>query len=123
MDCHDAKAHVLSFLDALNHEGKSEAVLGRFASDSNLKKTVLAFEAGFPGYRLIPKDLIAEGERVALRFYSDLEHAGPFRGLEPSGNRYRIEGIAICRVKGERITEFWLESDMLGLMTALGAAP
>lgn len=110
---------VRRFLEALHRDGVSEEVIDGFTSDEHLKASILEFEVGFPGYRLIAKDTVAEGDSVALRFFSDLHHTGDFQRMPPTGVRYRIEGIAFCHVTDGRVTECRLVSDMLGLMRAL----
>jgi predicted ester cyclase len=48
-------------------------------------------------------------------------HEGPFRGLEPTGRRFKVTLVDIVRVRDGRFLEHWGGPDMLDLLTQLGA--
>src|SRR4051812_20360507 len=66
------------------------------------------------------QDVIAEGDRVAVRLTSTATQSGEFMGMPATGRRYEIEEIHIFRVADARIAEHWHQGDMLGLMKQLG---
>ena len=65
-------------------------------------------------------DLIAEGDRVAVRLTASATPVAAFMGVPPSGQRYTIGEIHIFRVQDGRIVEHWHQYDQLGLMQQLG---
>jgi len=129
----DNKAVILRFIDALNKQGKTAEVLERFSNSPALKSKAASYEARYPGFRINPVDLVAERDLVAIRFFTDLETPSmaqrPPGNVEPDAVRpdavrpEKVEAIAICRLADGRVTEFWLEADVLGQVAAMGAAP
>ena len=68
-------------------------------------------------------DMIAEGDRVAVRLTSHAVQVGPFMGLPPSGRSYTIGEIHIFRIRRGKVAEHWHQGDFLGLLRQLGASP
>lgn len=79
----------------------------------------------FPDLRLTVEEMVAEGDRVAVRFTARGTHQGEFLGVPASGNRVAWEVISIVRVAGGKIAERWSRSDAVGLRQQLenGRAP
>ena len=67
--------------------------------------------------------LVAEGDKVVARWRSTGTHDGPFQGIPPTGKRITTTGITIFRLEDGKIVEEWSESDMMGMLTQLGAFP
>jgi predicted ester cyclase len=65
------------------------------------------------------EDMIAEGDRVAVRLTASARHTGPFMGIEPSGRRYEISEIHIFRIRDGQVVEHWHEFDKLALLSQL----
>ncbi len=76
-----------------------------------------------PDGRTIVEDVIAEGDRVVVRYTS----LGTFRlgilGVAPTGRPIRQRAIAIHRVRDGKIQEVWVETDRLSLRQQLGLEP
>lgn len=68
-------------------------------------------------------DVIAEGDRVVVRWVNSGTHAGAFLGVPPTGRSFRIAGIDIHRVAAGRLAEHWHVVDQLALMQQLGLLP
>jgi steroid delta-isomerase-like uncharacterized protein len=86
-------------------------------------ETVRGLRTAFPDIRYTVDDLVAEGDRVAIRWSWEGTHLGAFRVFPASGRRVRNTGIAIYRLRGGRVAQAWLESDRLGFLQGIGAAP
>jgi len=67
------------------------------------------------------EDIVAEGDKVAVRLTNSCLHSGPVFGVPPSNRRVTYTETAIWRVVDGRVTERWCNSDTLGLMQQLGA--
>jgi steroid delta-isomerase-like uncharacterized protein len=81
------------------------------------------FEA-FPNLNVRVEDVIAEGDKVVIRYTSRGTHQGETGGLgTPTGRQIELEGIAIQRFEGSKIVEFWDRFDGLSLLQQLGLAP
>jgi steroid delta-isomerase-like uncharacterized protein len=88
-----------------------------------LKEAIQRVSAGLSDTRMTIEDVIAEGDRVAVRLTSSAVQSGEFMGMPPSGKRYEIGEIHIFRVRDGRIAEHWHQADFLGMMRQLGAMP
>ncbi len=87
------------------------------------RKVVIAFRNAFPDLRLTVEDLVAEGDRVAVRWTASGTHDGAFMGIAPTGTQVTFSGTYIYRIAGGRIAEVWPSRDELGLLQQLGAIP
>ena len=88
-----------------------------------LKEAITRVSAGISDARMMVEDVIAEGDRVAVRLTSSAIHDGEFMGMPPTGKRYEIGEIHIFRIRAGRVAEHWHQADFLGMMRQLGALP
>lgn len=87
------------------------------------KKFFAAFSAAFPNAHFTIEDMIAEKDKVALRFTGRFTHRGEFMGVHPTGKQMKMTGIDIFRLSNGKIVEHWDEVDQLGLLQQLGIIP
>lgn len=123
MSTEQNKAFVQRYLAAISGEAKTAELIERFVADPALRSHIEAAERGFPRYRIEASDLVAEADRVAVRFSCHVRHTGEFMGAPPSGREASFEGIAIYRIEGEKIVDHWLQFDTPALMQQLGLMP
>ena len=88
---------------------------------ANVRRFYEAWWQAFPGSRLVPKDIIAAGDRVACRFAIEATHSGPFQGIPGSGKPILVSGFTILRFVDGKCVERWSLVDSLGLLTQIGA--
>jgi steroid delta-isomerase-like uncharacterized protein len=69
----------------------------------------------------ISADLIAEGDKVAVRWTWTGTHRGEFMGIPPTGRHIAITGISIHRFANGKVVESWVSYDMMGMMQQLTA--
>jgi predicted ester cyclase len=67
--------------------------------------------------------LIAEGDKVVVRFTWRATHQGEFMGVPATGIMVTMTGIYIHRLAAGKFVEDWAEEDHLGLLQQLGAIP
>lgn len=67
------------------------------------------------------QEMIAEGDRVMVRWVLRGTHSGPFLGLPPTGRTFSVDGVNIFRVADGRIVERWSFFDLTALLAQLGA--
>ena len=75
--------------------------------------------AGLSDPRFQIQDVIAEGDRVAVRVTVSARHTGTFMSLEPTGNQYSIDEIHIFRIRDGQLVEHWHQFDKMTLMQQL----
>ena len=91
------------------------------AGIDSLKAAQRRVMAGLSDARMTIEDVIAEGDRVAVRLTSHGRHTGEFMGMPPSDREYEISEIHIFRIDDGKVTEHWRDADLLGMMQQLGA--
>ena len=104
------------FVDHSNPPGLQNGISGH-------RGIVAIFRAAFPDVRWTIDDMIAEGDRVAMRLTMTGTQSGEFFGIPPTGRHVTVGGTHIVRVKDGRVAEHWGHNDDLGLMRQLGAIP
>ncbi|MDQ3864132.1 MAG: ester cyclase [Actinomycetota bacterium] len=84
------------------------------------KEFLVARRAAFPDRRFVVEDMIAEGDKVSVRFTMHGTHKGEFRGLAPSGTEVEMTGIDMIHLAESKMVEDRVEVDQLGMMQQLG---
>ena len=82
-----------------------------------------AFFNAFPDLTTTIEDLLAEGDRVAVRQTWRGTHTSEFLHIPATGKQVTFTSTEIYRVSGGKLAEEWVELDMLGLLQQLGAMP
>lgn len=88
-----------------------------------IKQFVVALRAAFPDLQLTVEDIIAEGDKVMVRYTGRGTHKGVFLGIPPTGKAVKWAGINIYRVADGKTAETWQLADTLGVLRQLGAIP
>jgi steroid delta-isomerase-like uncharacterized protein len=84
-----------------------------------IKQEVRSHRISFPDWNEKVDDIIAEGDRVVIRFTSTGTHLGTFQGLAPTGRKVSIREVAIYRLANGKIVEQWGQPDIFGLQQQL----
>jgi steroid delta-isomerase-like uncharacterized protein len=84
---------------------------------------VRRLRAAFPDARNEIHDIIAEGDRVVVRWTMTGTHSGGGLGIPATGRAVRITGITMSRVAGGRIAEHWIYRDDIAMLRQLGLMP
>jgi steroid delta-isomerase-like uncharacterized protein len=87
------------------------------------KQTVTMLCGPLSDIRSTAEDMVAEGDKVAVRWTWGGTHKGELMGIPPTGKQVTITGISILRIVGGKIVEEWGEMDMLGMLQQLGVIP
>jgi steroid delta-isomerase-like uncharacterized protein len=94
-----------------------EPIRGR----DGMRGFVTGLRTGFPDIHFTVERQIAEGDKVAARWFIEGTHNGPFLGMPPTGNHIKDQGVDIFIFQGGKIAEIWVNENDLGLMKQLGA--
>jgi steroid delta-isomerase-like uncharacterized protein len=127
------KAVVRHFLDEVNK--KNFSVVEEVLSPSFVQHSVVAASPGrqgvvdlyhalqkaFPDFRFDVDDILAEGNRVAVRMTGRYTHKGEFLGVPPTGKAVVLLKMDFFAFVNGRCTEHWDSADRLGLLQQLGA--
>jgi steroid delta-isomerase-like uncharacterized protein len=75
--------------------------------------------SAFPDLDLKVVDVVAEGDRVVVRFAAPGTHKGDFAGVPATGRTATWKGIVMYHVEGGKIKEAWANWDDWGLIEQL----
>jgi len=88
--------------DYVHHSGDAESHdLEFFVSGAR------GLRAAFPDVRVEVRDMVAEDDRVAVRWVARATHTGSLFGEEATGRPVAVDGATIHRVVDGRIAEDW----------------
>jgi steroid delta-isomerase-like uncharacterized protein len=71
--------------------------------------------------RFVVNDMVAEGDRVAVRLTASATATGDFMGIPAAGKSYEIGEMHLFRLRDGKIVEHWHQYDAAGMMRQLGA--
>jgi steroid delta-isomerase-like uncharacterized protein len=118
-----------------NHTGNLDAVEEIFAPEyvsheptsgevrgiEGARQFAATFREAFPDLQNTIEDMVAEGDKVVMRFRGNGTHEGETEAFgPPTGKRMEITGITIKRLADGKIVEAWTNFDALGMMRQLG---
>lgn len=75
--------------------------------------------SGFPDLSVEILDLVAEEDRVVVRYIERGTHSGDFLGMPPTGKSYEKHGFTLYRVENGQLAEAWLQEDDQGFQQQL----
>jgi hypothetical protein len=87
-----------------------------------LKEWVAGGRAAFPDMHFTIEDVVAEGNRVAIRWTFEGTHEAEFMGIAKTGKKVKLPGLGMCRIEGDKIVEAWGCWDTAEMMRQLGVA-
>lgn len=82
---------------------------------------IKAVRNGFPDVKFVVEDLIAEGDRIAVRWTFQGTHTDTFAATAPSNKRVTQTGNIIFEILNGRIVRAWVQVDRLGLLQQINA--
>ena len=99
----------------VNHTAQPGQAPGR----EGVKAAVQMLRAAFPDLSIKVHDMIAHGDKVAVRDEITGTHQGVFNGVQPTGRKVSVGRISFYKLKDGMISEHWSQLDMAGLMRQL----
>jgi len=105
--------------DYLDHA----ALPGQAPGLEGAKQKWAMYLAGIPDLRVTIEEMVAEGDKVAVRRSYEGTHQGELLGIPATGKHLQLGGISIFRLAGGKIAEHWEQLDRLTLMQQLGVIP
>jgi len=78
------------------------------------------FFKGFPDWHETIEDIVAEGDKVWVRFTGRGTHRGEWRGLAPTGKKITFTGVQIWRIVDGKVVEKDSIIDILDACKQLG---
>jgi steroid delta-isomerase-like uncharacterized protein len=103
----------------LYHPALPEPVHG----SDKLRIALTSFFESFPDLHFTIRDLVEDGDRVAMRFSIAGTNTGPIGGSPPTKRTIASSGMVLYRVRDGRIAEGRIQEDILRMLNQLGLVP
>ncbi len=87
------------------------------------KQLTMLFRSAFPDLHTEIEDMLAEGDKVAARIRFRATNTGSFQGMPATGKAVDVTATGIFRVVDGKVTDNWVNLDVLGLLQQLGVVP
>ena len=108
----------LAVQDYQEHGTKMEQATGLAGLRERVMNLTTALD---PRFTL--EDIVAEGDRVAVRWTNSGTHVGDLPGIPATGKSFTISGTDFYRFQGDKMAEHWDVVDQLALLQQLGLIP
>jgi steroid delta-isomerase-like uncharacterized protein len=96
---------------------------GEFKGPEGFKQMVTMTRKALPDIHYTINDMVAEGDKVAVRYTMTATHKGEFIGIPPTGKKLKLEQAFFYRFKNGKEVEALPYSDMLTFFQQLGVKP
>ena len=90
---------------------------------AGVKQAYVMFMDSFPDALFDLQDLIAEGDKVVARGVVTGTHGGNFLGVPATKKKVTWTGIHIFQLKNGKVTEDWIDLDLLSILQQVGGFP
>ena len=134
MSLEESKSLVRRFIDEVMNAGNTAAITELCVPDSmfatGIAGQVQSLKVAFPDHRFTVEEMLAEGDKVAVRMTVHGTNRGPLLGLPafgrleqpvpPTGKSMSSTGIAIYTIRNGRIASLDSELDQIALLRQLG---
>jgi len=87
---------------------------------AEFKASILAARSAFPDLTTTIDEIVAEGDRLAVRWHSSGRHEGSFLGVPPTNRSVEVGGATFARFEGDLVVEEFVTWDPRTLLAALG---
>jgi steroid delta-isomerase-like uncharacterized protein len=79
-----------------------------------VKQHIQGLKVVFPDLHVTIEDIVAEGDKVAVRARWQGTHSADFRGISASHKQVKFSGMVFWRIADRKIRERWASVDLLG---------
>jgi steroid delta-isomerase-like uncharacterized protein len=80
---------------------------GQVKGIDGIKQNIAAFRTAFPDGEIIPREMLAERDKVIAKVSLTGTHVGEFQGIPPSGKRMIADGMETFQFRHGVIAESW----------------
>ena len=95
-------------------------LIGGDMNREQLVQYFVSLMSTMPDHNKSIDDMVAEGDKVVIRYTVQATHNGPFAGIPATGKHVSIKACDIYKIEGGKILEWWEFPDYLGGMIKAG---
>ncbi|HET6822317.1 MAG TPA: ester cyclase [Anaerolineales bacterium] len=110
------KALMRRIYEEMWNGGNPELAAELFSNPEAVKRFVSQFLSSFPDLQHTVVEMIAEGDRVAVRFSAHGTHSGTWLRFAPTGKSIQYTGVTLARIAEGKIVEhqtWWDKSALI----------
>jgi steroid delta-isomerase-like uncharacterized protein len=85
-----------------------------------LLQEIMAFYAAFPDNKHVIEDMVAEGDKIAIKLHLEGTHEMEYAGTPATGKKMTASAIFWITITDGRIKNWWNVEDSLGFLQQLG---
>ena len=100
-----------------------EELPGMPPTRDGVRATFQMLRAAFPDLAMSVRDMVQEGDKLAVRARMSGTHEGDFMGMPGSGKTFDIEVFDLLEFSGDRLVAHWGVMDQAAMMEQLGGTP
>ena len=98
----------------------SAAPKGILRGREALKEWVTGLRNAWPDFHCTAEDVIAEGDKVVVRYAIRATFKRELAGIPPTGKELTFESLLIHRIAGGKVVEDWVFDQELAMMYQMG---
>jgi predicted ester cyclase len=107
--------------DAIEHAADPKLTTNR--GPTPLKETIRAVRTAFPDLKVVPEQIVVEGDLLMARVRMTGTNRGPWEGGPATNKAFDIDSVDIVRYQAGRVVEHWEVMDRLTMLQQLGLLP
>ncbi len=137
MSVEENKALLHRYVEEVHNKGNLDALDQFYAADfvdhnafpgippgiEGMRQTYTMIHSALTNIHIAINDMVAEEDKIVIRFTASGIHKGEFMGIPPTGKEFSIMEIRIYRIASGKIVEHWGLIDETSLMQQLGITP
>lgn len=97
-----------------------QSTVHRFIADQKLIDHIKFFQSTFPGYTIVAKEMMAEGDKVLLKVDFIGTHKGSTENIPSTEKKVEVPFALCYTIKDEKIIDFWALANEIDFFEQLG---
>jgi steroid delta-isomerase-like uncharacterized protein len=93
---------------------------GTVSGRQGIEDTYRMWFTAFPDGQWLSDEVLIDGERIVMTYSVKGTQMGEFLGMPPSGKHIEFRGVALMKVKGDKIVHEHRVYDFTGFLVRLG---
>jgi len=114
------QADIAAFDDVLADNFQAHLPGGESLDREGFKGVRQSFTVAFPGSTHTIEDIVAEGNRAAMRVTWHGQHTGPFQSAPATNKSIEMSTMAVMNVEDGKVIELWPLFDSMTFMIGVG---
>ncbi len=114
------RGNIPAVLDAISPECEIQDERGVLLDKETYGLALSQSATTFPDHTFAINDLLADGDKVIVRYMESGTMMGEFMEFEATGRKFEAPAIEIWRFEGGMVTGLWMARDSLTVLSEVG---